>query len=262
MKTNLFDLRGQLEKKTNTMIGLIGFVILLSIWIFITSAGMIKPQILPSPFKVLFCFKALHFEDSLVRNLLFSVYLNYMGYIEAVLCSLLVGFILGLFPLFRSLFSKYVDAVRFLPLTALTGLFIAWFGIGNNMKIQFLAFGIFVYLVPVVIQRIDEVDDVYEQTAIMLGATKWQRILYVFFPAVMSKISDDIRVLVAISWTYIIVAEMINAVAGIGPLTYVFARRSQMEKVFALLIVIIMTGFIQDQIFRMIDKICFRHKYL
>lgn len=259
---NLFELRCELDKKLNSIISLIGFVILIFAWIFITSTGMIKPQILPSPFKVIAAFPELHFKDHLVRNLAFSIYLNYMGYIEAVVFSLVIGFILGLFPLFRSLFSKYIDAIRFLPLTALTGLFIAWFGIGNSMKIQFLAFGIFVYLVPVVIQRIEEIDEVYEQTATTLGASKLQKILYVFVPAVLSKISDDIRVLVAISWTYIIVAELVNAVGGIGPLTYTCARSSQMHKVFALLIVIIAVGFIQDQIFKSIDKLFFKHKYL
>jgi NitT/TauT family transport system permease protein len=94
-----------------------------------------------------------------------------------------------------------------------------------------------------------------------LGAI-WQRIFHVFIPAVMSKISDDIRVLVAISWTYIIVAELINAVGGIGPLTYTCARASQMHKVFALLLVIIFVGFIQDQIFKAIDKLFFKHKYI
>jgi NitT/TauT family transport system permease protein len=257
-----FDLRGHLEKRTNTIVGLVGFTIILSIWIFITSTGMIKPQILPSPFKVLTAFPELHFKDALVRNLTFSLYLNFMGYIEAVVLSVLVGFSLGLFPLFRSLFSKYVDAIRFLPLTALTGLFIAWIGIGNSMKINFLAFGIFVYLVPVVIQRIDEVDDVYDQTAITLGGTMWQRIFRVFFPAVMSKISDDVRVLVAISWTYIIIAELINAVGGIGPLIYICAKGSAMNKVFALLIVIVVIGVIQDQIFKFIDRLFFKHKYL
>jgi len=260
--TELFELRGQLKKRKNLVIGLIGFAIIFLIWVFVTSMGLVKPQILPSPFKVITAFGELHTKDALVRNLFFSIYLNVSGYIEAVIFSVVVGFCLGLFPLFRSLFCKYVDAIRFLPLSALTGLFIAWFGIGNSMKIQFLAFGIIVYLVPVVIQRIDEVDDVYDQTAVTLGASMWQRIFYVFVPAVLSRLTDDIRVLVAISWTYIIIAEMINAVGGIGPMTYNCARSSHMDKVFALLIIIIATGIIQDQIFKGIDCLCFKHKYL
>src|SRR5690606_13422094 len=123
--------------------------------------------------------------------------------IEAVLICIPIGFTIGLFPIFRGMFSKQVNAIRFVPLTAVTGLFIAWFGIENNMKIQFLAFGIIVYLLPVVVQRVYDVEEVYQQTAFTLGASKWQTIKSVFVPSVFSKLFDDIRVLVAISWTYI-----------------------------------------------------------
>ena len=59
-------------------------------------------------------------------------------------------------------------------------------------------------------QRIDEIETLHKQTITTLGASKWQTITSVFFPAVISKLMDDIRVLVAISWTYIIFAEMSN----------------------------------------------------
>jgi len=72
---------------------------------------------------------------------------------------------------------------------------------------------------------------------------------------------DDIRVLTAISWTYIIIAELLNRQGGIGSLMYIKARQGQIEKVFASLIVIIIIGFLQDQIFVFIDKRLFPHKY-
>ena len=150
--------------------------------------------------------------------------------------------------------------MRYIPLTATTGLFIAWYGIYTNMKVQFLAFGIIVYLLPVVIQRVDEVEDVYVDTVYTLGATKWQTVKSVFIPAVLSKISDDIRVLVAISWTYIIVAELVNKQGGIGDMIYTSARQSRIDKVFALLLLIIVIGFVQDKIFVFLDKILFPHK--
>jgi NitT/TauT family transport system permease protein len=260
---DLFELRGQLDKKTNLIISFIGFVFIMTFWIMITSLKLIPEQLLPSPFKVISSFPELHFKNSLVRNLGYSVFLNMSGYIEAVIVSLIVGFFMGLFPLFRGLFSRYVNAARFVPMTATTGLFIAWFGIDTNMKIQFLAVGIMVYLIPVIIQRIDEVDSVYDHIAITLGGKKYQRIFFVYIPAVLSKISDDIRVLVAISWTYIIVAEMINSSrGGIGSLAFLCARQSRMDKVFAVLIIIILFGFLQDKLFESLDRKFFKHKYL
>jgi len=172
----------------------------------------------------------------------------------------MLGFIIGLFPLFRSLLAKYIDAIRFVPLAAVTGIFIAWFGIYTNMKVQFLAFGITVFLLPVVVQRIDEVEETYLQTAYTLGATSWQTIWSVYWPYVTSKLIDDIRVLTAISWTYIIVAEMVNKEKGIGAMIHIAQRQSRLDKVFALLILIIIIGILQDRLFVFIDRKLFPHK--
>lgn len=217
--------------------------------------------LLPPPQRVFTSYPVLIKEDALASNTWRSIWLNIQGYFWAVLICIPLGFLIGLLPLFRGLFSKQVDALRYLPLTALTGLFIIWFGIEDQMKIAFLAFGIIVYLLPVVVQRIDEVEDVYLQTVYTLGATNWQTIKTVYFPAVMAKLMDDIRVLTAISWTYIIIAELLNRKGGIGSLIYIKARQGQLEKVFAVLIVIILIGFVQDRIFAYFDKRLFPHKH-
>ncbi len=132
--------------------------------------------LLPPPQQVFASYPGLIQKDELLSNTWRSVWLNIQGYFWAMLISIPLGFLIGLLPLFRGLFSKQVDALRYLPLTALTGIFIICFGIEDEMKIAFLAFGIIVYLLPVVVQRIDEVQDVYLQTVYTLGATSWQTI--------------------------------------------------------------------------------------
>lgn len=218
--------------------------------------------LLPRPDQVISSYPQLVQEDQLIPNTLKSIWLNIQGYYWAIILSIPIGFLIGLYPLFRGLFSKQVDALRYLPLTALTGLFIIWFGIDDTMKIAFLAFGIIVYLLPVVVQRIDEVKDVYLKTTFTLGATDWQTIKTVYIPSVMGKLMDDIRVLTAISWTYIIIAELLNRQGGIGSMIYIKARQGQIQKVFAILIIIVLIGFIQDRIFVYMDKRLFPHKYL
>ena len=218
--------------------------------------------VLPPPPAVVKSYPELFTKDNLPMEALRSIWLNIQGYFWAISISLVFGFIIGLFPLFRGLFSKQTNALRYLPLTALTGVFILWFGIEDEMKIAFLAFGIIVYLLPVVVQRIDEVADVYLKTVFTLGATDWQTIRSVYIPAVMSKLMDDIRVLTAISWTYIIIAELLNRAGGIGSLIFIKARQGQLEKVFAILFIIILIGFFQDRIFMFIDRRLFPHKYV
>ncbi|MBK8805773.1 MAG: ABC transporter permease subunit [Bacteroidales bacterium] len=252
------------EKNTDKslLLPLIGLFIIISLWSLVTFTGLVSRSILPNPLEVLMSFKELHFQDLLVRNTFYSIRLNIFGYLEAISVSLLLGFIIGLFPVVRGILNRYVDAIRFIPLTAVTGLFIAWFGIETNMKVQFLSFGIIVYLLPVVVQRISEVDKIYLQTAYTLGATKWQIFKTVYFPYVSSKIFDDIRVLTAISWTYIIVAELVNKTGGVGALIFTAARQSRLDKVFAVLFIIILIGILQDKLFKWLDKKMFPFKHI
>lgn len=218
--------------------------------------------IVPLPLQVLTSYTRLFQKDNLFGNALRSIWLNLQGYFWAVLICVPLGLIIGLFPLFRGLFSKPVDALRYLPLTALIGVFIIWFGIYDEMKVAFLAFGIIVFLLPTVISRIDEVEDVYLQTAFTLGASKWQIIKTVYLPAVMSRLLDDIRVLTAVSWTYIIVAEYINKDGGgLGALIYIKRRLQQVPDMFAIILVIVLIGFLQDQVFAYLSRRLFPHRY-
>ena len=218
--------------------------------------------LLPRPDQTIAAFQPLVQEDRLFYNTFRSIWLNIQGYFWAILLAIPIGFLIGLLPFFRGLFSRQVDTLRYLPLTAVTVVFITWFGLEDQMKIAFLAFGILVYLLPVVVQRIDEVNDVFLKTTFTLGATDWQTIRTVYWPAVMSKLMDDIRVLTAISWTYIIIAELLNRQGGgIGALIYLKQRQGQLDRVFALLIVIVFVGFVQDRFFDYMDRRFFPHKY-
>jgi NitT/TauT family transport system permease protein len=256
-----FELRGSFSKKTTTKISIIGFIIMVVLWEVIASLNGNVSKLLPTPSSVVLTIPELFYHNNLMNDIILSVERNFFGYFKAILYAIPIGFIIGLLPICRALFSKYIDAIRFLPLAATTGIFILWYGIGEEVKVNFLAFSIFVYLLPIVIQRIDEVETVYLQTAKTMGASKWQIIKTIFIPAVFSKIFDDIRVMVAISWTYIVIAELINATGGLGHKIQILARQSNTEGVFALLFIIIFLGVVQDFIFKLLDKLIFKHKH-
>jgi NitT/TauT family transport system permease protein len=129
------------------------------------------------------------------------------------------------------------------------------------MKAHFLAFGIIIYLLPIIVQRIDEVQKIHLQTAYTIGANNWWTFRKVYFPSVMSRISDDIRVITAISWTYIIVAEAINRELGVGAMIHEGIKQTRIEWVFAVLILIILVGYLQDQLFKYLDYLGFPFKY-
>ncbi len=198
--------------------------------------------------------------QGIIPNAIISIWRNIQGYLWAVFLSLLIGIPVALSPVMKAMFAKQIDVLRYIPLTAVFPLFVAAFEYGEPLKVNFLAFGILVYLLPVVMQRVWETEGVYLKTAYTLGASDWQLIKSVYLPSVLGKLIDDIRVLTAISWTYIIIAESLNRDTGLGSLLYIFARLGKMPSVYAVLLVIILIGFLQDRIFVHMNNRLFPHK--
>lgn len=261
---NLFSLGASLKKRQSIILGTAGILFVLAIWYGLTAGEtpILPSAVLPKPWRVLTAFPDMYLNNELVKNTSISLGVNLAGYVEAILISIPFGFLFGLYPFFKGLFQTQVDALRYIPLTGVISIFIAWFGINLPMKAHFLAFGIIIYMLPVIVQRIREVDDVYLKTVHTLGATDWQKIRTVYFPSVISRFFSDIRVLTAISWTYIIFVENIGNEGGIGATIWrAGSRQGRYDKVFALLILIMLIGVIQDRIMIRLEKEFFPYKF-
>lgn len=257
----LFDFRHQLNETQKVVLGILGMTLFITLWWAVVFLGFVPRGILPNPFDCVTSIVELHFEDALVRNIFASLKLNLLGYGLALVIAVPIGFLMGLFPIFRGLGINIVNPIRYLPLAAATGVFIMWFGTEGKMKVSFLAFSILVYVIPVMIHRVDEVEAVHLDTMETLGASRWHTFKHLYWPSVMSRVWYDVIVLVAISWTYIIIAELINrSEGGVGSLLYAVARQSRPDKLFALLGLIAFIGFLQDRFFRWLGGIFFPYR--
>jgi len=264
---DLFRIDGEVSPRMGLLISALGWILLLLVWYVVTALKWVNPFILPSPMKVAASFGVLFSEKNLAYHTGYSIFVNLSGYLQAAAIAIPLGFLIGLIPFFRNLIILQIEAVRFTPLPAATGIFMALFGIGLNLKVQFLAFGIFVYLLPAIVQRIDEIKtdshlQALQMTMKTLNATTWQSLRHFYLPSVLSRFFPDVINLVAVSWTYIVIAEMLNAQGGLGYLIYLASNRSShIEQVYAVIILIILIGLIQDRLLKWLDRVLFRFKY-
>lgn len=265
----IFKFGGVLDKQTNTILSIIGAIVILLVWYLITLTENIIPhKILPTPESVFKGYIILFTELGMMKDIWYSVRLNLISYTYAILLAIPLGFIIGIYPLPKGLFRKYIDGLRYLPPPAITGIFIAIFGISFGMKSAFLAFAVFVSLLVSVIQKIDDLqnpkndkDFVYLQTIKTLGANNWQKFTKVYFPYVMGRVFTDIINLTAVTWTYIIIAEKLNREGGIGAMIYTLERQSLVPLIYAILFLIIAIGLIWDFLLKKLDKLLFPYKY-
>lgn len=135
-----------------------------------------------------------------------------------VLIGIPVGVLMGASPRINGVLSPLVDPFRSAPVVAFLPIFVMWFGIGEWMKILFLYVGAVVYLIPMVRDAIVAVPRNYWTSVRDLGATPIECIRHAVVPLAMPPIADAVIVAVSIMWTYITVAEYVNAREGLGQL--------------------------------------------
>ncbi len=211
--------------------------------------ALVPPFFLPPPHEVVRGLLKLTLEPQ--YDLIGAIGVSALRIMKAFGLSILVALPLGI------AMGTFEAVNRYLPITAFIPLLILWFGIDEGQKIAFLFLGTFVYLLPTVVDAIRAVPEELIQTSFTLGATKAQVIRTVLIPAAMPQIFDSFRVMNAIAWTYIILAEMVNPKTGIGYILRLADQHTKPEWSFAGILVVGVIGITTDLLIRLINRLLF-----
>src|ERR1041384_8053189 len=185
LRSNLFSIRSPLPKRTAFVLGFVAPALVL---------GALQ----------------LFLQYDLGTAILVSTRRIAIAFLLASVIALPLGVLMSAFDPINRFFDPIMAPLRYMPISAFIPLLILWFGIYEKQKIAFLFLGVFVYLLPVVVSSIRLVPEELVQTALTLGASKFQVVRTVLVPAALPEIFDSFRVMNAIAWTYVILAEAVN----------------------------------------------------
>ena len=223
-------------------IGLGSILAVLLLWSALAASGLLTKNQLPSPWAVSEAMVYLAWyegQSALAVAAAWSVGRVAAASLLVIVIGVPLGVLMGASPRLNAVFSPLIDPFRSAPVAALLPIMVMWFGIGEFMKIAFLFVGSIVYLTPLVRDAVRAVPEQYLIAAKDIGATSFECVTKVLVPLAMPRIMDAIIVGVSVSWTYITVAEYVNAQEGLGQLISNARRLSAMDQVFAGIIVII-----------------------
>ena len=254
----MFDLRQPLPRSTALIISIIAPVLLVAVWCVLTYGNLVSPDALPSPSEVVKGTLQLFIQYDLFSSVWISTQRILLAFLLAALVALPLGVLMGAFEPINRFFEPIMAPLRYMPISAFIPLLIWYFGIYEKEKIAFLFLGVFVYLLPVVVNAIRAVPEELVQTALTLGASKFQAIYSVLIPAALPDIFDSFRVMNAILWTYVILAEAVNPEGGLGYMVELARTHQKVSWSFAGLIVIGGIGLLTDFILRTISGLLFR----
>lgn len=162
----------------------------------------------------------------------------------------------------KDIINPIISIMRYIPVTAFYPLLIMWFGIDETMKVVFLFIATFVYMMPSVILCLEEVNSDLIDTGLTIGMSKLQTIYRIQIPASLPSVLNSFIMMYGIGFTYIAVAETINAKYGLGYIIQQSSSRGRTDLVFMAIIVIMVISVLFDFTAKKLVKHIFKWRYI
>lgn len=251
------QIRGQLTRRSEFSLGMIGLGLLVAIWCALTYGGVVNKLFLPTPTSMWRGLADYHAKGWLWLSLGRSFIRVSKALCLVILIGVPLGVLMGAFKPLDALLERVISGAKSIPTTAITGVVVLWFGIDEIGKIVFLFLGAIFFMIILVRNAVATVSDDYVRVALDLGANRRQMIWQVLLPGALPQIWEALIVCNGIMWTYIVLAEFINSSEkqlGLGYLLQIGSRTQNSGKVFATLIVVGVVSSLTDYALRAIRK--------
>lgn len=229
-------------------------VILLLLWEFGSRIGFIPPRVLAAPSAVAATMWSMTVSGELPHNLAVSLGRAAAGLAIGLTLGIVFALIAGLSRAGEAAIDPLLQIKRTIPTLALTPLFIIWFGIGEEPKVLLIALATLFPVYLNLFNGIRGVDVRLIEAARTLGLSRGEIITNVVLPAAMPSLLVGLRYALGVAVLVLVVAEQINASAGLGALINRARDFMQTDVIVVCVMVYAMLGLAGDALVRRIEK--------
>lgn len=187
-------------------------------------------------------------------NVQYSTLRVIQGFALAMLLGIPLGLAIGWSRLAALTLDPMVQGLRPIPITAWLPFSIALFGIRDMGSIFLIFLGGFYAIVVNTTQGARDIDRNLVRAAAMMGASSGQLLRRVVLPAAMPSIFTGLRIGLGISWTAVIVSEMVAVKSGLGYVLWDAYYVGRMDIVLADMASIGLMGFISDRLIVTLER--------
>lgn len=229
-------------------------VALVLLWQLASSTGVLSPDKLASPLTVAESAGELIADGQLGEAFAVSITRVLFGFLIGGFAGVVLGLVSGLSRWGETLLDPPVQMLRTLPHLGLIPLFILWFGIGEEPKLALVAAGVAFPLYLNLHAGIRQTDPGLLEAARVLGYNRLERIVHVVLPSAVPQTLVGLRIAFGTAWLSLIVAEQVNADAGLGFLINNAREFLRTDVVVVGLVVYALLGLTTDALVRLLER--------
>lgn len=204
-----------------TRIGIATVLLVLLFWYLATGPlALIDPVRFPSPSDTWDAFLQIsttgYADATLLSHVLHSASLVLKGFFAAIVIGIPLGLLTGFSQRANAIINPVFLLIRPIPPLAWIPLAIVWLGLGDAAKVMVIWFAAFVPSMINTQTGVRGIDPCLLEAADVLGIRRWMFLREVLIPATLPMIFTGLRLSLQASWTTLVAAELIGAVAGLG----------------------------------------------
>ena len=230
------------------------WVVFFGVWMLAAHMGWVNPLLVPAPGKVFTTTIRLFIDNGFGIDVLISVGRVLGSFALASAVAVPLGVAMGAFPAIDAIFAPFVSAWRYLPAPSFIPILLMWFGTGETPKLALLFLGVIFFLITLISDHTKEVRKELIETALTLGAGRWVTVFQVMLPAVLPNILVAMRQMLAMVWTYLVIAEIVASTTGIGAMMMRARRFLHTDEILSGIIVIGALGLAFDMAFAALHR--------
>ena len=177
-----------------------------------------------------------------------------IGFAVGGTIAVLLALVAGLSRFGENAVDPLLQIVRMLPLFGLIPVFIVWFGIGELPKIILIALGAAIPLYLNTFAGIRSVDAKLAEVGQVLRLTRGETIRHVVLPGALPQALTGLRQSLGVAWLALVVAEQVNANAGLGFMISQATQFLRNDVILVALAVYAVLGLITDALVRLLER--------
>jgi sulfonate transport system permease protein len=238
---------------------LISPLVLLAVWQLSSAVRLVSTTKLPPPSTVVSTAYHLIIHNSaaygtLQHALVVSLGRMALGFAFGGAAALLLAVVAGLSRWGEDAIDPLMQMLRTLPLFGLVPVFIVWFGIGQLPKILLVALGAAIPLYLNTFAGIRGVDGRLGELGRSLGLNHRETLVHIILPGALPETLVGLRQSLGVAWLALVVAEQVNANAGLGFMINQGTQFDQNNVIFVALIVYTILGLLTDWLVRILER--------
>ncbi len=250
-QNQILKLLSPVSRTESFILGLAGAIIFFIIW---EIAHQLTPdsssRFLPSPGDVFAALYKLIMEKNFLADVGISAYRIFASFFAACLVAIPLGIVMGCFSRLRALINPTVSGWRYLPAASFIPLLLVWFGPTDAQKLALLFLGVIFFLIALILDATEAVQKELVEAAMTMGAKRREIIVNVVGRAALPSIIDAMRNMIAVGYTYLVIAEIVAAQDGIGAVMMRAGRFLKVDIIMAGILTIGILGVLTDILFR------------